>query len=93
MALTVLNPTTESEATGFELAPRIPSLAGKTVGFISNGKEGTRGFFTHLENLLRSKYQVAEVIWETKSNYSAPAENDIIERAQAWDLAITGLGD
>ena len=93
MALTVLNPTTESEAAGFELAPRIPSLAGKTVGFISNGKEGTRGFFTHLEKLLRSKYQVAEVIWETKSNYSAPAENDIIERAQVWDLAITGLGD
>ncbi|MDD9890407.1 MAG: hypothetical protein OXU66_00285 [Gammaproteobacteria bacterium] len=93
MALTVLNPTTESPARDFELAPRIQSLAGKTVGFISNGKEGTKGFFTHLENLLLSKYQVAEVIWETKSNYSAPAETEIIERAQAWDLAITGLGD
>jgi hypothetical protein len=93
MALTVLNPTFESKAKAFELAARPNSLEGKTVGFISNGKEGTTGFFKHLERLLRTKCNVANVIWETKSNYSAPAENEIIERAQAWDLAITGLGD
>lgn len=93
MPLTVLNPTTESDTKGFELAPRIDSLAGKTVGFISNGKEGTKGFFIHLEKLLREKFKVADVIWETKSNYSAPAEDNIIDRARDWDLAITGLGD
>ncbi|MBT8147906.1 MAG: hypothetical protein KJN90_13700, partial [Gammaproteobacteria bacterium] len=76
-----------------ELAPRLSTLAGKTVGLISNGKEGTGGFFTHLDRLLRQRLQVADVIWKTKSNYSAPAEQDIIDQARNWDLAISGLGD
>ena len=93
MVINVLNPTFEENAVTFGFAPRIDTLSGKKVGFISNGKEGTLGFFTHLENLLRTKHEVADVIWETKDNYSAPAEASIINRAQAWDLAITGLGD
>ena len=93
MVINVLNPTFEEEPATFNLAPRIDTLAGKKVGFISNGKEGTLGFFSHLEILLRARFQVADVIWETKNNYSAPAEASLIKRAQAWDLAITGLGD
>jgi hypothetical protein len=76
-----------------EPAPRLQSLKGKTVGLISNGKEGTAGFFAHVDRLLRERYQVAEVILRTKSNYSAPAEDEIIDDAKSWDLAITGLGD
>jgi hypothetical protein len=76
-----------------EPAPRLQSLKGKTVGLISNGKEGTVGFFAHVDRLLRERYQVAEVILRTKSNYSAPAEDEIIDDAKSWDLAITGLGD
>jgi hypothetical protein len=76
-----------------EPAPRLQSLKGKTVGLISNSKEGTAGFFAHVDRLLRERYQVAEVILRTKSNYSAPAENEIIDDAKSWDLAITGLGD
>ena len=75
------------------MAPRLDSLAGKTVGFISNGKEGTEGFFSHLDRLLRERLQVANVVWRTKSNYSAPAESNIVEEAASWDLAITGIGD
>jgi hypothetical protein len=71
----------------------LQSLKGKTVGLISNGKEGTAGFFAHVDRLLRERYQVAEVILRTKSNYSAPAENEIIDDAKSWDLTITGLGD
>ena len=93
MAIRVLNPTSESMVVAFEPAPRLQSLKGKTVGLISNGKEGTAGFFAHVDRLLRERYQVAEVILRTKSNYSAPAENEIIDDAKSWDLAITGLGD
>jgi len=93
MTIRVLNPTSESEVAALEAAPRLKSLEGKTVGLISNGKEGTAGFFKHVDRLLRERYRVAEVILRTKSNYSAPAEDEIIEDAKAWDLAITGLGD
>ena len=93
MAIRVLNPASESMVVALEAAPRLQSLKGKTVGLISNGKEGTAGFFAHVDRLLRERYQVAEVILRTKSNYSAPAENEIIDDAKSWDLAITGLGD
>ncbi|MBT6056624.1 MAG: hypothetical protein HOG51_01205 [Gammaproteobacteria bacterium] len=93
MTIRVLNPTSESPVVTLEPAPRLQGLEGKTVGLISNGKEGTAGFFAHVDRLLRERYRVAEVILRTKSNYSAPAEDEIIDEARNWDLAITGLGD
>ena len=93
MTIRVLNPTSESTVVALEPAPRLQSLEGKTVGLISNGKEGTAGFFAHVDRLLRERYRVGDVILRTKSNYSAPAEDEIIDDAKSWDLAITGLGD
>lgn len=93
MTIRVLNPTSEAVAETMKSAPRLKSLKGRTVGLISNGKEGTAGFFAHVDRLLRERYQVAQVILRTKSNYSAPAEDEIIDEARNWDLAITGLGD
>jgi len=93
MSIQVLDPTSETKPVNTEPAPGITSLRGKTVGLISNGKEGTTGFFKHLDRLLRERYHVAEVVLRTKSNYSAPAELSIIDEARNWDLAITGLGD
>jgi len=75
------------------LAPRVASLAGKTVGFISNGKEGTTGFFAHLERMLREELGVAEVIRRVKSNYSAPADPDIVDELRRWQAVVTGIGD
>lgn len=93
MTIRVLNPTSEAVVETMQPAPRLKSLAGKTVGLISNGKEGAAGFFAHLDRLLRERYQVAQVVLRTKSNYSAPAEGEIIDQARNWDLAITGIGD
>lgn len=93
MTFRVLDPTAgEPPATG-RLAPRLDTLAGKTVGFISNGKEGTKGFFTHLEKMLREEYGVATVVSRTKSNYSAPADPHIVAEIRQWDAVISGLGD
>jgi hypothetical protein len=68
-------------------------LRGKTVGFISNGKEGTKGFFTHLDRLLRAEFGVANVVFRTKSNYSAPADGYITGEIPNWDMVVTGIGD
>lgn len=93
MTFRVLDPTAgEPPATG-RLAPRLDTLAGKTVGFISNGKEGTKGFFTHLEKMLREEYGVATVVSRIKSNYSAPADPHIVAEIRQWDAVISGLGD
>jgi len=74
MTLRVLDPTNETAPPLGEPAPRLDTLAGKTVGFISNGKEGTKGFFAHLERILRDEFAVADVVTRVKSNFSAPAD-------------------
>ena len=93
MTTRVLDPTAgEAVATG-QRAPRLDTLKGKTVGFISNGKVGTKGFFAHLEQMLREEYGVANVVWRTKSNYSAPADTHIADEIRNWHAVVTGVGD
>ena len=89
----VLDPTNEMKAAGMAAAPRLPSLAGKTVGFISNGKEGTKGYFAHVERLLRAEVGVGNVVWRTKSNFSAPADKHIVDEIARWQAVVTGVGD
>ena len=93
MSFAVLDPTNERTAPLGQLAPRLGSLRGKTVGFISNGKEGTKGFFRHLEQMLKDDYGVAKVVLRTKTNYSAPADPHIADEMKRWDAVISGLGD
>jgi hypothetical protein len=93
MPLKVLDPTSETAPPLGQNAPRLVSLAGKTVGVISNGKEGTQGFFAHLDRMLRKEFGVAEVIRRTKSNYSAPADLDIVDEIRRWQAVVTGIGD
>ena len=89
----VLDPTPEKTAPLGQKAPRLDTLRGKTVGFISNGKEGTKAFFDHLEDVLRNDYGVANVVLRTKSNYSAPAPAAIVGEIKSWDAVISGIGD
>lgn len=93
MSLRVLDPSYEEQAADHTLAARPARLEGATVGFISNGKAGTRRYFDHLEELLRREWGVAEVVRRTKSNYSAPAERELINEAAAWAALFAGVGD
>lgn len=93
MILRVLDPTNEMKAAGVEPAVRPASLEGKTVGFISNGKQGTKGYFAQLERMLREDLGVADVVWRTKSNYSAPADAHIVDEIKNWHVVVAGVGD
>ena len=93
MTFLVLDPTAEKTSPLGAAAPRLETLKGKTVGFISNGKKGTKGFFAHLERLLVEEHGVAKVVMCTKSNYSAPADPHIADEIKSWDAVISGLGD
>jgi len=93
MTFRVLDPTPETAPPPSQLAPRLDTLRGKTVGFISNGKVGTKGFFASLEQLLREQYGVARIVSRTKSNYSAPADKHIVDEIKQWDAVISGIGD
>jgi len=93
MAIEVLDPTYEGDTSSFKYAAGLKNLEGATVGIISNGKKGTLHFFNALEDLLKNKYKVGEVLRVVKKNYSAPAEEEIMEEVKKWDAAIAGVGD
>ena len=85
MTFRVLDPTPEKAPPAGQLAPRLATLEGKTIGFISNGKEGTKGFFAHLDRVLREEHGVAKVVVRTKSNYSGPAHAHIVAEIRNWN--------
>jgi len=92
MGLQVLDPTNETIPPLGRHAPRLDSFAGKTIGMISNGKVGTKGFFAHLGAMLRDE-GAAAIEFRTKSNYSAPADPHIAAEIPKWDAVISGIGD
>jgi hypothetical protein len=93
MALQVLDPTNETASPVGQPAPRLATLSGKVVGVISNGKEGTQGFFAQLDRMLREQFGVADVVRRVKSNYSAPADPYIVDEIRRWHAVVTGIGD
>ena len=93
MTIEVLDPTHEGDSREFKIASGLKDLKGSRIGLISNGKRGTLPFFNALEELLKSKYEVREVIRLVKKNYSAPAEEEIMTEVKKWDAVIAGVGD
>ena len=89
----ILDPTHEGDSPDFAPASRLKSLDGATIGVISNGKKGTKPFFDALERELIEKYGVATVVRRTKSNYSAPADAELMEEAKQWHALVAGVGD
>ena len=93
MPIEVLIPTYDEAVTSFETAPRPDRLHGLTVGIVSNGKHGTEPFFDAFAAELRERHGVAEVVRIVKANYSAPAGDEILDRARAWHALVAGIGD
>ena len=93
MTIEVLDPTFEGDTSFFKYAAGLENLKGATVGIISNGKKGTFHFFNALEDLLKKKFKVGEVIRVVKKNYSSPAEEKIMKEVKNWDVTIAGVGD
>lgn len=93
MAFEVFDPTNEKSPDGTALAPRLASLSGKRIGIVTNDKEGTKGYFGHLDHLLRSELGVKDIVWRAKANYSAPAGPQIVAEMRSWDAVVSGVGD
>lgn len=93
MTIEVLDPSHESGAEPFAQAKALATLDGATVGIISNGKEGTKPFFDAFTQALVDEHKVATVVRLQKSNYSAPAEPEIVQQIAQFDAVVTGIGD
>lgn len=93
MTIEVLDPTWGDGAAPFSEASPLDTIAGARIGIISNGKQGTRAFFAALADELTDTHGAAEVVVVSKSNYSAPAETEVMDQASQWNALISGIGD
>ena len=93
MSIEFLDPSHESDALAFVPAKRLESLKGATIGIVSNGKKGTQPFFDALEKEFAERHGVAKVVRLTKANYSAPAEQGLLDEAASWQALVAGVGD
>jgi hypothetical protein len=57
VAIEVLNPRGEIELDEvYGISPRVPDLAGETIGLYGNGKPGIKEFLDIIEGHIRQKY-------------------------------------
>ena len=57
VTIEVLNPRGEIELDKvYGISPRVPDLAGKTIGLYGNGKGGTEAFLNVIEGYIKEKY-------------------------------------
>ena len=88
----VLNPRGEIDPPPtLAMPPRVTELAGKRIGFYSNGKGGTDVFFDTVEKLLKEKFPTATVLRFTGA--FDPGEKLAAKIAKECDTFIDGVGD
>lgn len=89
----VLSPVGEARIKAIP-APPLPSLEGKTIGFIDNRKTNFDHLVRMLGQALKEQHGVAEVIHRQKAHAAVPATPELLaEMARTCDLVITGSGD
>jgi hypothetical protein len=93
MPITVLDPTPGMVTRATPMAPRLPSLAGATVGLLDNGKVNVDRFLDHVEEILRARHGVKDVIRRRKPNMSAPAPAEVLRELAACDAVVSAVGD
>jgi len=93
MTLKVLDPRLDAEGEPARLAAPLTSLDGALIGLLDNAKIGTARLYDHLEELLRTRYGVREVIRRRKPDSSRPVPDDMLGELSAADAIVSGIGD
>ncbi len=93
MTLRVLDPRLDPEGEATRMAPPVPSLDGALVALLDNAKIGTARFYDHVEQMLKTRYKVREVIRRRKPDSSRPVPPEMLAEMRAADAIVSGIGD
>ena len=95
MPITLVNPLNEAVRETRKAAPKLDSLAGKTIGLLDISKPGGSVFLDRLESLLRERYGVTSVVRAMKPTFTKPAPEAVIDQllAARCDAVIEALAD
>lgn len=95
MPTILINPLNETQREPRAAAPKLDSLAGKTIGLLDISKPGGSYFLDHVECLLKSNFGVANVVRAMKPTFTKPAPAAVIESLvnARCDAVIEALAD
>jgi hypothetical protein len=95
MKTILVNPLDETPRVAGRPAPRLNSLAGKTIGLLDISKWGGGFFLDHLEKALKDRYGVGQVVRVMKPTFTKPAPDAVIDQLVKAECAavIEALAD
>jgi hypothetical protein len=93
MTITLVNPMNETARNAAAPAPRVTSLQGKTIALLDISKPGGSVFLDRIEQLLKQRHGVAQVIREMKPTFAKPAPAGVLEKIRGADAVIEALAD
>jgi hypothetical protein len=88
----VLSPVVEVAGATTSGAPRPDTLDGQRIGFLDNAKPNADVFLSRVEELLRERFALTDVIWQRKRHGGRPAEH-VDDLARRCQLVVNGVGD
>lgn len=90
----IVNPAAEDVVAAGQIAPRLQSLQGMTVGVVDNSKHMADVILRALEQELQGRYGVASFVRFRKPNASVPTPaSKLAELALNCDAVIHGVAD
>lgn len=95
MPITLVSPLDETPRIFSKPAPRLSSLTGKTIGLLDISKPGGSIFLDRLEQLLKQRYGVTEIVRAMKPTFTKPAPDTVIAKLldAKCDAVIEALAD
>ena len=92
--VTLLDPTSQEDAAVKFPAPRLDTFDGKVMGLLDITKNGSDIFLDRVEELMRERFDIAEVVRVKKPTFARPAPIELlVELAERTDFVIEGLAD
>jgi len=90
----LLDPTDKVERAAKAFAPRLNTLAGKTIGLLDISKAKGAFFLDRVEEVLREQYGVKDVLRRMKPTVTRPAPAPLqAELTENCDAVIEALSD
>ena len=93
MSIRVFDPTAEDATATSPGAARLTSLAGRTIGLLDNSKFRVRELLDYVDEMLRTRFGVAQVIRFRKPDASRPAPPEMLADMQCCAAIISAVGD
>lgn len=89
----ILSPVGDVQSDDRQIADRLESLEGKTIGFLDNAKTNADVFLAEVSRILTEEYGVEETIHRSKDNTAIPAGSIASYLATHCDAVVNAYGD